>query len=92
MDPNLKKFGSVIGLSLKDRELGTPPASPVEGDRCIVVAAATGSWSGRSSQIAVRIGGTREFHAPRVDWLCFIEHEALLSVYNTTGRSPGIAI
>ena len=28
MDANLKRLGAVVGLSVKDRDLGTPPASP----------------------------------------------------------------
>lgn len=92
MDANLKKLGAVVGLSVKDRDLTTPPASPADGDRYIVPAAATGAWSGRTNQIAVRIGGAWEFHVPRVGWLCFIEDEAALSAYKAAGWSPGIAI
>jgi hypothetical protein len=92
MDANLKRLGAVVGLSVKDRDLGTPPASPVDGDRYIVSAGATGAWSGRSGQIAVRIGGVWEFYMPRVGWLCFIEDEAMLSAYQVTGWSAGLAI
>lgn len=92
MDANLKKLGAVVGLSVKDRDLATPPASPADGERYIVPAAATGAWSGRTNQIAVRIGGAWEFHVPKVGWLCFIEDEAVLSAYKAAGWSPGIAI
>lgn len=92
MDTNLKKLGAVVGLSVKDRDLATPPASPADGDRYIVPAGATGAWSGRTNQIAVRIGGAWEFHVPRVGWLCFVEDEAVLSAYKAAGWSPGIAI
>jgi hypothetical protein len=92
MDVNLKKLGAVVGLSVKDRDLATPPASPADGDRYIVPAAATGAWSGRTNQIAVRIGGAWEFHVPKVGWLCFIEDEAVLSAYKVAGWSSGIAI
>lgn len=92
MDANLKRLGAVVGLSVKDRDHGTPPANPVDGDRYLIPAGATGAWSGRSGQIAVRIAGGWEFCAPRVGWLCFIEDEAVLSVYKATGWSPGIAI
>lgn len=92
MDANLKKLGAVVGLSVKDRDLATPPASPADGDRYIVAAAATGAWSGRTNQIAVRLGGAWEFHLPKVGWVCFIEDEAVLSAYKAAGWSPGIAI
>lgn len=92
MDANIKRIGAVVGLSVIDRDLTTPPASPAEGDRYIVPSAATGAWAGKTNQIAVRINGAWEYHAPRVGWLCYIEDEEVLAVYKTTGWSAGIAI
>jgi hypothetical protein len=92
MDTNLKKLGATVGLSVIDRDLTAPPASPLDGDRYLVPPAATGAWSGRTNQIAVRIGGAWEFHAPKVGWLCFVQDEAVLSVYRTAGWSAGLAI
>ena len=51
-------------LSVRDRDLGTPPASPVDRHRYVIPAAATGVWSGRAGQIAVRIVSPWEFHVP----------------------------
>ncbi|MCZ2104822.1 MAG: DUF2793 domain-containing protein, partial [Burkholderiales bacterium] len=31
MDANLKRLGATVGLSVKDRDLTTPPASPANG-------------------------------------------------------------
>jgi len=92
MDANLKRLGAVTGLSVKDRDLATPPASPANGDRYIVPAAATGVWAGKSNQIAVCINSVWEFHAPKVGWLCYIEDEAKLSAYKPAGWSVGITI
>ncbi len=92
MNANLKCLGAIVGLSVKDRDLTTPPASPAEGDRYIVPAGATGAWAGKTSQIAVRIAGTWEFHDPKVGWLAYIEDEAKLAVFQPTGWSAGIAI
>lgn len=92
MDANLKRLGAVVGLSVKDRDLATPPASPLDGERYLIPTGATGAWAGRAGQIAVRISGAWEFYVPRVGWLCFIEDEAVLSVYKAAGWSPGIAI
>jgi len=91
-DANLKKRGAVVGLSVKDRDLGTPPARPVDGDRYLIPVGATGVWSGRIGQIAVRVGGAWEFHVPKVGWLCFIEDEGALSVFTAAGWSTGVAI
>lgn len=92
MDANLKRLGAVVGLSVIVRDLLTPPASPVDGDRYLIPAGATGAWSGRTDQLAVRIANAWAFYAPKVGWLCYIEDEAVLSVYKTTGWSAGIAI
>lgn len=92
MDANLKRLGATVGLSVKDRDLTAPPASPANGDRYIVPAAATGAWAGKTHQIAVRINGVWEYHTPKVGWLCYIEAEATLSAYKPAGWSAGIAI
>jgi hypothetical protein len=46
----------------------------------------------QTNQIAVRIEGAWEFHAPKVGWLCYIEDEAKLSAFKPAGWSAGIAI
>jgi hypothetical protein len=92
MDANLKRLGAVVRISVKGRDLGAPPANPVDGERYLIPAGATGAWAGRAGQIAVRIAGAWEFYSPKVGWLCFIEDEAVLSVYKAAGWSPGIAI
>ena len=92
MDANLKRLGAIVGLSVKSRSLTAPPATPVDGDRYIVAAGATGAWAGRDGEIAVWIGGVWEFHAPKIGWLCYVEDEDLLSAYKAAGWSPGISI
>jgi hypothetical protein len=88
MDANLKRLGAVVSLSVKDRDLATPPASPVNGDRYLIPAGATGVWSGKTDQIAARIAGVWEYHIPKVGWLCFIEDEAVLSAYRPPAGVP----
>lgn len=92
MDANLKRLGAVVGLSVKDRDLTTPPASPANGDRYLIPAAATGVWAGKTNQIAVRVAGAWEYYVPKVGWLAYIEDEGVLSAYKSTGWSAGIAI
>jgi len=92
MDANLKRLGAIVGLSVKDRDLTAPPASPTEGDRYIVPAGATGAWAGKTNKIAVWIGGAWEYHVPQVGWLAYIEDEDKLTVFKPTGWSAGVAI
>ena len=92
MDANLKRLGAVVGLSVKDRDLTIPPATPQAGDRYLIPTAATDVWSSRTDQIAVYIDDTWEYHTPKIGWCCFIEDEEVLCVYKTGGWSAGIAI
>ncbi|MFN4003776.1 MAG: DUF2793 domain-containing protein [Hylemonella sp.] len=92
MDANLKRLGAIVGLSVKDRDLTAPPASPANGDRYIIPAGATGAWSGKTGQIAVHIAGSWEYHAPQVGWVAYIEDEAKLAVFKASGWSAGIAV
>lgn len=92
MDANLKRLGAIVGLSVKDRDLTAPPASPTNGDRYIVPSGATGAWSGKTGQIAVRIAGAWEYHVPQVGWLAYIEDEQVLSVFKPAGWSAGTPI
>ncbi|MGK0674703.1 MAG: DUF2793 domain-containing protein [Halothiobacillaceae bacterium] len=92
MDANLKRLGAVVGLSVKDWDLATPPASPVDGDRYIIPAAAAGAWAGKTNQIAVRIAGAWEYYVPKIGWLCYIEDKSVLTVFKASGWSTGIAI
>lgn len=92
MDANLKRLGAIVGLSVLDRDLSTPPASPANGARYLIPATATGVWAGKGQQIAVRVAGAWEFYVPKLGWLCYVEDEQKLCVYKATGWSAGIAI
>jgi hypothetical protein len=53
----LNIIDALIQLSIKDRDLATPPASPANGDRYLVVATATGAWTGQEGKIAAYYDG-----------------------------------
>jgi len=40
----------------------------------------------------VRIADVWEYHTPKIGWLCYIEDEAKLSAFKSTGWSAGLAI
>ena len=83
---------TLVQLAVIDKDLSTPPGSPTLGATYIVGSAPTGSWTGKTNQMAVRVASTWEYYTPKVGWLCYIDDEAVLSVYKTTGWSAGIAI
>lgn len=94
MDNNLKKLGRFgVHLSVKDRDLATPPASPVEGDSYIVAASPTGAWLGKTGQVALWDGSAWVFGVPRKGWICYIEDESKLCVaLSASTWSAGVAL
>lgn len=87
---NIGRFG--FHLSVKDRDLSAPPASPTTGDTYIVGASPTGAWAGKEGQVAVWTGSSWAFGVPRVGWVAYIEDEEVLSAYKNAGWSAGVAI
>ncbi len=92
MDDNLKSIGRfAYHLSVKDRDLTTPPGSPTAGDTYIVAAAATGAWAAKDGQVAVWNGSIWVFGVPREGWVAYVEDEDVISAY-TTAWSTGISL
>ena len=57
----LAALDQIVQLGILSRTLATPPAAPAEGDAYLPAPAATGSWSGKSGQVAVWSGGQWTF-------------------------------
>lgn len=97
MDANMKyldNFGS--HLSIKDRDLATPPGSPANGDTYATAASPTGAWAGKAVG-TLAMWSTQDaawrFFTPRAGMLMYIEDEQKISVFKTgTGWSAGVAI
>lgn len=65
----------------KDKDLATPPGSPVDGDCYIVAAAATGDWTGHSGKLAIYNSGWL-FITPLEGMACYLQDENLLYRYD----------
>lgn len=92
MDANIKSVGRfAYHLSVKDRDLTTPPGSPAAGDTYIPAATATGAWAGKEKQIAVWDGAAWVFGVPREGWMASIDDEDLVIRYDGTNWSTGIS-
>ncbi|WP_042195858.1 DUF2793 domain-containing protein [Paenibacillus camerounensis] len=68
--------------SVKDQNLTAPPASPLEGDRYIIPAAATGIWAGKSSQIAEYQSAAWVYYPPAVGWTAYVDDEQKIYSWN----------
>ncbi len=92
MDSNLKAIGRfAYHLSVKDRDLTTPPGSPASGDTYIPAATATGAWVGKEGQVAVYDGAAWVFGVPREGWVASIDDENVMIRYDGSAWSTGIS-
>lgn len=79
-------------LAVLDRDLATPPASPVPGARYIVGPSPSGGWSGKPNQIATHDGATWLFHAPEPGWLAFLVDENGLVAWSGSAWLPTLGL
>lgn len=87
MDENLLSLGRfAYHLSVKDKDLATPPVSPADGDSYIVAATATGDWVGQENNIAVWDNANTAwvFGTPRKGWMAYVEDETNPYIFDTT--------
>jgi hypothetical protein len=78
----LRVLDAVVMLAVLDRDLATPPGSPVEGDRYLVASGATDAWSGKDGKIAAWQDGAWSFHAAREGWRLWVADENILLVFD----------
>ncbi|MET0568135.1 MAG: DUF2793 domain-containing protein [Hyphomicrobiaceae bacterium] len=78
----IRALDAVVQLAVLDRGLTAAPSSPVDGDRYIVAAGATGSWSGHDDEIAAWQDGVWAFFAAGEGWLAWVADEAALLAFD----------
>ena len=67
---------TLVQLGVQNKNLTGPPANPVEGQRHIVGAGASGEWSGQDGSIATFSQGGWSFFVPKAGWLTWVEDES----------------
>ncbi|MEM8921790.1 MAG: DUF2793 domain-containing protein, partial [Pseudomonadota bacterium] len=78
----IRALDAVVQLSVLDRTLTEPPASPVEGDRHIIAAGATDAWIAKDNQIAAWQDGAWAYFPPQEGWLAWSAADNDLFVWN----------
>ena len=86
----LYALDALLHCAVKDKDLASPPASPLEGDRYIVAASPTGAWAGKAGHIAAWQDGLWRFHAPKAGWLAFVVDEPQLYYFDGSVWEPGV--
>lgn len=77
----------VSGLDWQDSVLerrASPPSSPVAGDRYLVIATATGAWTGKEKQIAQYDGAAWQYTVPNEGFTLRVEAENIIYTYDGT--------
>jgi Protein of unknown function (DUF2793) len=78
---------AIVQLAVISRALTAPPASPVDGDRYLIAASATGVWSTHDGELAFYLDGAWRFATPRNGWrLWSIDEEKLLAFDGSAWR------
>jgi uncharacterized protein DUF2793 len=85
---NLRRLDAVHRLSVKDKDLNTPPGSPADGDRYIVGPSPTGAWAGQAGKVTAYNASTVaghspgwDFYTPKDNWLAYVVDEQMDYVY-----------
>ncbi|GAI13398.1 unnamed protein product, partial [marine sediment metagenome] len=65
-------------------ELDTPPGTPAEGDRYLVIATAADAWVGHEDDIAEWNGTSWDFTTPNTGFAVWIEDTTVQKVWNGT--------
>lgn len=92
----IRALDALVQLSVIDRDLVTPPASPVNGERYIVPAGAGGVWTGHESEIAAFQDSAWTFYKMVEGWVAWVADEDALVVWNgaawlAVGSGGGVA-
>jgi hypothetical protein len=86
----IRRLDAVVQISVVDRDLASPPASPAEGARYLVAAGASGAWSGQETRIAAWQDGAWAYYAPAVGWTCWVADEAVRLTWSGSAWVNGL--
>ena len=84
----IRALDALVQLTVLDRDLTGPPASPADGARYIVAAGATGAWSGQSLRVAAFQDGAWSFFTPLEGWIAWVADEDAAVVWSGTAWVP----
>ncbi len=78
----LRQLDAIVQLSVKDRDLTSPPSTPLDGDRYIVADGGEAEWADQDGAVAAYQDGTWTFYSPNEGWLAWIDDEDILLAWD----------
>jgi hypothetical protein len=81
----LRLLDVMVQLTVLQRTLSGPPASPGLGDRHIVASGPTGDWNGHAQKIAMWNGSAWEFFGAVAGWRAYVVDESAMAVFDGAG-------
>lgn len=84
MNEAITILDAVLGGGVLDKDLSTPPGSPVAGSRYIIGPSPTGAWAGKATQIAYYFSGGWRFIIPGNSFFVWVADEGLMYSFNGT--------
>ncbi len=84
----IRTLDALVQLSVIDKDLTVPPASPTDGDRYIPATGSTGLWSGKDGLIAAFQDNGWIFYTPKIGFLAYLVDEALTYVFSASDWMP----
>lgn len=77
----LRDLDVLVHLTVEDNTQTTPPTDATDGQCYVVADGATGDWSGRATQIAVRKDQAWHFYIPTEGWTCWLRSRNAMMVF-----------
>lgn len=88
----LQQLDALVHLSVLDRHLAAPPASPPENARYVIGEGGSGAWAGHDGDVALLQDGAWTILTPRRGWLAWVEDESALIIRDQDGWGPALTI
>ncbi len=78
----VRMVDALVQMSVVDKDLSSPPSSPLAGSRYIIASAASGDWTGKEKQIAAFQDGAWKYFEPGSGWIAWVEDEEICLIFS----------
>ncbi|PHS27727.1 MAG: ribonuclease III [Robiginitomaculum sp.] len=80
----IRALDALVQLVITSQTLAAPPAAPLEGERYIIAAGATGLWTGKDTRIAAWQDGAWAYYLPKAGWQAWVIDQVQMLYFDGT--------